>query len=164
MPQRRNGTVDRAREFIIRGSRIYFFLLCKLVLAGLISWAPHAAGGEATAQVQKEQNSMDRSSLLLVKFKDNISEADRLDVHAGLGVTLKDKLLHGDLHVVEVPYPDSLEAIQRAYQATPGVEYVEKEMRVSIPEPIEDSSGEDMPRSGLPNDGVPSIDSHSIEN
>lgn len=144
--------------------RIRLALAFTLALAALIPLAPHAASGEGTAQVKEEQSSMDKSTVLLVKFKDDVSTAARSEIHAGLGVTVKGKLLGGNLHVVEVPYLGSLDAVKRAYQATPGIEYVETEMLVSIPEPIEDSSDKDRPKVGPPEDTGPSIDSLGKKN
>jgi hypothetical protein len=139
--------------------RIWLTSACTLVLAALIPLALQAASGEGTEQVKEEQSSMEKSTVLLVKFKDDVSATARSDIHASLGVTVKHMLLGGSLHVVEVPYPDSLEAIKQAYQATPGVEYVEIEMPVSIPEPIEEPSDNDPFKVEPPGNTGPSIDS-----
>jgi hypothetical protein len=75
--------------------------------------------GQSQGKVERVPNE------LLVKFTENISESRIQEINERLGVEVVLRMSGGRLLLVRFPYPDSFDEIRRAYEATPGVEYVE---------------------------------------
>jgi hypothetical protein len=75
--------------------------------------------GQSQSKVERVPNE------LLVKFTENISESRIQEINARLGVEVILRMSGGRLLLVRFPYPDAFDEIRRAYEATPGVEYVE---------------------------------------
>ncbi|EWY35690.1 hypothetical protein N825_36070 [Skermanella stibiiresistens SB22] len=77
---------------------------------------------------------------LLVKFSSDLSEEEIQAINDRLGVEVVDRTRDGRFYQIRVPEPRTLADIQKAYEETSGIEYVERSVRYQI-QPEKDDQG-----------------------
>ncbi len=77
----------------------------------------------------------DMSGQILVRFADDVDDAEAARIIARIGATEVDRLLDGQIHLIEIAYPSAQTDIITALMATEGVVYAEPNQEVSIPQP-----------------------------
>ncbi len=77
----------------------------------------------------------DMSGQILVRFADDVDDAEAAHIIARIGATEVDRLLDGQIHLIEIAYPSAQTDIITALRATEGVVYAEPNQEVSIPQP-----------------------------
>lgn len=77
----------------------------------------------------------DMSGQILVRFADDVDDAEAARIIARIGATEVDRLLDGQIHLIEIAYPSAQTDIITALRATEGVVYAEPNQEVSIPQP-----------------------------
>ncbi len=75
------------------------------------------------------------SGQILVRFADDVDDAEAARIIARIGATEVDRLLDGQIHLIEIAYPSAQTDIITALRATEGVVYAEPNQEVSIPQP-----------------------------
>ncbi len=113
-------------------------LLLGASLATLLCWAPVA--GSSSDDGCKDQMKKEEAipGELLIRFEDNISAVEIDRVNARLGVEVINRMAGGKLVHIRVPSGQSLETLADVYRSTPGVRYVEVNVRYRIDEPKTD--------------------------
>ncbi len=77
----------------------------------------------------------DMSGQILVRFADDVDDDEAARIIARIGATEVDRLLDGQIHLIEIAYPSAQTDIITALMATEGVVYAEPNQEVSIPQP-----------------------------
>lgn len=113
----------------------------------------------ARSQTGAAEDDAAETRQILVKFDPSLSDEDIAEINRKLGASVVDRMLDGQVFLVEVRYPGTRDHIIDAYAATEGVVYAEPNQLVSIPEPPgedqdgsagNDRDGDDPPLIELP--------------
>jgi len=125
-----------------------------LAATSMVAFAGSAKSDCANPKVQKNQ--MDNvTGQILIRFEDGLSEADAAQIIARVGAHEIDRMMGGDIYLVEIPYPSSRNDIIDALASTKGVVFAEPNQEVHIPEPPQGSEPDTGQSELIP---IPKVD------